>query len=202
MFGTLFPFKRSFLMRYVALTVCLVASALSVASIVHSQDKKNDGKAADMHRAELGYFTSFGGVNVEDKPEARRPTDADFLWWKHRSVISAAGRKLNVRATAISVYVSDCQWNYSVDAGSQITSPAGNGQMAGNGWAYPNGNQFGILIRQGNNYWQINGTTPGAPTQISGLTNTDGVWVSVNDTNGNYGDNWGAFDVNIRVDAQ
>jgi hypothetical protein len=169
---------------------------------VQSQEKKSDDKPAETLRADPGYFASFGGVNVADKPETTKTEAADFGWWKHRSVISPAGRKLAVTATAISVYVSDCQWNYAIDANARITSPTGNGQRAGSGWAFPNGNQFGVLVRQGNNYWQVNGTSAAAPTRITGLTNTDGVWVSVNDTNGNYNDNWGAFDIYIRVDAQ
>ncbi len=61
--------------------------------------------------------------------------------------------------------------------------------------------QFGIVIRQDGKVWQINGSSSSSPTKITGLVNTKGVEIWVSDTNGNQGDNWGAFSVNIREDG-
>jgi hypothetical protein len=59
---------------------------------------------------------------------------------------------------------------------------------------------FLATLEQGNNYWNVDSTDPDNPTRITGLSNTLPVSATVNDTNGNYNDNGGAFDIHLRKD--
>ena len=184
--------------RLTATSLIVVMTFSIHSSVTGAQD------VAKAIKGDVGLLDSYAANAAEDAPTKREEgveskETASFLFWKHRAVTH--GRTLNVRATAISVYIPDCHWHYSRSTRSLITTPRGTGNRAGSGWMFPDANQHGIVIRQDGRYWQINGTSSSSPTRITGLTNTKGVEVFVNDTNGNLGDNWGAFDVRIRIDA-
>lgn len=151
----------------------------------------------------MRHQTSPGEMDSTPKsaPAQAAGSERAFQCWMHPAVNYAGGTPIGDRATAVSVYISDLSWHFAGNSGV-ITNPAGNGQDAGSGWQYPNAKQFGIVLYQNNgNYWQINGTSPSNMTRITGLLNTSPIYFAVNDTRGNYGDNWGSYIVCVQVDA-
>ena len=159
-------------------------------------------KETEKFSAEPGYLQSFP-LGPDQGPQT--PTDQLALnagYTKYNNV----GVNLNTRllgtngTTQISVYARDIRWRYGFGNRPDMVTPTGEGGQGGSGFRFRNAHRFGITIYQGNNYWNVTSTNPNRPTVITGLSNTEPVRITVNDTNGNYSDNYGAFDIYIRKD--
>ena len=128
---------------------------------------------------------------------------ASFLYWTACPVNYQGGLRLFtggsvLRASRIKVYAFNVKWRYAANS-ETITSPTGNGKTSGGGFVYPGAKEFGLVIRQpGESANQISSQSLGSPDNFS-LVNTKDIYVDVNDTNGNYGDNWGCFSIGIEV---
>ncbi len=195
------------LMRVTALFVVILAVfSVVVAKPAEEKDSRkgsNDaGKEATMFTAPEGWLRSLpvGGVRAAAKPKSKALADAGYSWFNNVGVNTNVTLNGTAGSTAISVYASDIDWSYAFGSSPRIESPAGEGGTAGGGWQFPNAHRFGIVIFQGNNYWNVESTDPNNPTRITGLSNTTNIVATVNDTNGNYGDNWGSFDLYVRKD--
>jgi hypothetical protein len=161
----------------------------------------NGGKAPAPFTAPAGLLESLPSVKaVKAKPGPAAPSNG-YLYYENMAVNYAGGVTLtdSVGSTQVSVYAGHIRWRFAVNS-VDIFVPTGQGGPAGNGWQYPNANRFGIVLYQGGNYWNVTSTDPNHPTIITGISNTTPVAVAVNDTSGNYGDNWGAFDFYLRRD--
>lgn len=125
---------------------------------------------------------------------------AGYLHGRHCAVTFQEGIvTANVRASRIRVYASDISWNYGPHGSTRITTPNGNGLRAPSGWRYPGYNQFGIVIYQDGLAPQNVIGTSDATAQEFNINNSRDVRINVNDALGTYGDNWGAFDIYIKV---
>lgn len=175
-----------------------VALFAAIASISVAQEER---KPAEKHTAPDGFLQSLPtGTNIKAKePENTAAKAAGFSWYNNCRVNGNSRLLGSDGTTQISVYAGDVDWNYAFDS-PVVTSPSGDGGTAGNGWRFPNAHKFGIVIYQGNNYWNVTSTSSSNPTVISGISNTQPVYVTVNDTNGNYDDNGGAIDIYLRKD--
>lgn len=137
---------------------------------------------------------------IDATPESSPNDQAGGFTWYNNSRVNGNTRLLGTQGTTqISIYARDVKWRYAFGSGA-IRSPRGNGNYAGSGWRFPNARQFGIVVYQGNRYWNVQSTSSSSPTVISGISNTQPIVVTVNDTNGNAKDNGGAFDIYIRKD--
>jgi hypothetical protein len=177
------------------------AMLLGQAPATAQQQTRQDG-VATANKIDAGFLQSLPTVGAASQMKDTKAEAAGFTCWVHMAVNYPGGNPIPVRATAVSVYASDLNWHFASGSNSVITSPSGSGAGAGGGWQYPNAAQFSIVIYQGGNYWQVNSLDSNNPTKISGLTNTQDIFVAVNDTQGNYGDNWGSYYICLRVDAQ
>lgn len=151
--------------------------------------------------ADEGYLESFP-IDADLPPE--KPTDeklsrAGFSWYNNCRVNGNSTLLGTSGTTQISVFAQDVSWRYAFN-GPVVTTPTGNGGTAGNGWRFPAAHRFGIVIYQGNNYWNVTSTSSSNPTVISGISNTQPIVVTVNDTINNFTDNGGAIDIYVRKD--
>ena len=134
-----------------------------------------------------------------EKASSDEAVDAGYGWYNN-CCVNGNSRLLGIEgATQISVYTRDINWRYSF-SGRTITSPTGDGASSDTNWRFPYASNFGIVIFQGNNYWAVKSTDPTNPTVITGLSPSEPVIVTVNDTVSNYADNGGAFDLYLRKD--
>ena len=182
--------------RYLA--VGLFMSCLSTIAI--AQQKR--GEPAETFEAPEGYLQSLpaGPELSAVEPEEKEIREAGFSWYNNVGVNLNTTLLGTSGTTQISVFAGDIRWRYAFGNAPDVTSPQGDGGSGGAGWRFPNAHRFGIVIYQGNNYWNVRSTSSTNPTVITGLSNTQNIIVTVNDTNGNYGDNNGAFDIYIRKD--
>ncbi len=180
------------------------AATAAVASAAHanaSSAQENRPANANVYLAEPGYLDSFSsGPSVAPAvPVDQQALNAGFSWYNN------VGVNLNTRligtsgTTQISVYARDIRWSYRF-TGPNIRRPEGNGGQGGDRYRFPLAHRMGITIYQGDRYWNVTSMSANSPTVIAGLTNTEDVIVTVNDTNGNYSDNHGAFDIFVRRD--
>jgi hypothetical protein len=144
---------------------------------------------------------SYTIVNSQ-KPVRQFFVEEGYLYWNNLGVSNQSGACLYhngnpLLARTIQVYCDDICWQYAYDGvNSTITSITGNNVQADNQWAYPGHFQFSILLFQkdGSSHFLYPGVnslslqTPGSP-----------IYVNVNDTVGNYGDNSGSFDMHIKI---
>jgi subtilisin family serine protease len=160
------------------------------------------GFAAERHTAPDGYLQSLPqGPELQGiQPDDTVAQSAGFSWYNNVGVNLNTTLLGTNGTTQISVYARDIRWNYAFGSSPSISSPSGNGGSGGSGWRFPTAHKFGITIYQGSNYWNVTSTSSGSPTVITGLSNTANIIITVNDTNGNYDDNSGAFDIYIRKD--
>ncbi len=160
-----------------------------------------DVKPAERFKAPKGLLESLPAARATKAAKAAPTPSGGYLFYMNNAVNYPGGCTLNGSegSTQISVYASHISWRYAVNS-EDVVSPTGDGGPAGGGWQYPNANRFGIVIYQGGNYWNVTSTDPNNPTVITGISNTTPVGVAVNDTTGNYGDNWGSFDLYLRRD--
>jgi hypothetical protein len=197
--------------RYVfVFALCGVASLamlpLAAAKKVDEADeKKHDdkkGKEAKKFTAAEGWLKSLprGPELKSTKPLQEAVRTAGYGWYNNVGVNLNTTLTDTVGSTAVSVYAADIRWRYAFGSSPDVTSPTGDGGTGGAGWQFPNAHRFGIVVFQGSNYWNVESTDPANPTKITGLSNTTPIVVSVNDTNGNYGDNSGSFDLYVRKD--
>lgn len=176
-----------------AMMVCLCVITMG------QQTRADD--VAEEFTAPDGYLESLpGGIPIDsEEPNDKDAKTAGFSWFNNCGV--NIGTKLNGTSgtTKISVYARDVSWWYAI-GGRKVTSVKGDGGSGGSGWRFRNAHKFGVVVYQGNSYWNVNSTSSSSPTVINLPSNTLPVSVWVNDTNGNYGDNAGAFDIYIRKD--
>lgn len=182
-------------LRILSVIVCITLVSISVA------EEKGDSKSAPKYSAPEGFLKSLpAATDIQArKPEDESVGTAGFGWYNNCRVNGSSRLLGSDGTTQISVYARDVDWNYSVTSPT-VTSPSGDGGTAGSGWQFPNAHKFGVVIYQGGNYWNVTSTSSSSPTVISGISNTQPVLVTVNDTNGNYGDNGGAVDIYLRKD--
>ncbi len=178
----------------------LIIACVSVATTSNAQEKQQPN-VAKKYTAPGGFLESLptGPDNQVEVAEDKESRDAGFGWYNNNRVNGNTRLLGSDGTTQISVYARDVKWRFAF-GGRAVTSPSGNGGTAGGGWRFPNAHKFGIVIYQGNNYWNVTSTSPSSPTVISGISNTQPVLVTVNDTNGNYSDNGGAIDIYLRKD--
>jgi len=160
-----------------------------------------DFKQSDKDR-KRGVLESLGKAEAVKSLNSPATPTGGYLYYENLASNFPGGVTLTDSggATQISVYVNHINWHYSYSGSTVITSPSGQGGAGGGGWQYPNANRFGVVIYQGGNYWNVTSTDPNNPTIIAGISNTTPISVTVNDTSGNYGDNWGAFDFYLKRD--
>jgi len=187
-----------------AMGAILVPAFMSPAGTVQANDKDKTGDKTK--KAEVGPFKHGSGILntfpfTPAKQTKPKVLESGFADWGHYPVNFQGGYGATIGATSIKVYIDDIEWYYSTSADSGVRSPDGNGQPADGGWQYPDVRQFGVVLYQPgiNSYWRITGTDPNSATAVTGLVNTKGVWIAVNDVNGTYNDNWGSFKVHIKI---
>lgn len=174
------------------------AVATVIASIANAQVKTESSPRLD---APDGFLQSLpAGPDVNPKqPDDNDSRNAGFGWYNNCQVNGSSRLLGSEGATQISVYARDVDWRYAFN-GPEVNSPSGTGGPAGSGWRFPNANRFGIVIYKGNNYWNVTSTSSSNPTVITGISNTTPVYITINDTTGNYSDNGGAVDIYLRKD--
>jgi hypothetical protein len=191
-----------------AVLLSLLAGATLALVPAKSDGEKDTKKIANKEGTEVKRFTAPEGwlkslprgyARKGIKPRNSKALDSGFGWYNNCAVNNVTDLLGSSGTTAISVYADDVDWMYAF-GGPHVTSPIGDGGIAGDGWRFPNAQRFGIVVFQGNNYWNVESTDPNNPTRITGLSNTTDILVTVNDTNGNYGDNGGSFDLYLRKD--
>lgn len=174
-----------------------LVSATAVDAAVQTLDADQGGAGFE---ESTGYLQSLPIAAEEQAQPADGPDSAPgFGWYNNLRVNGNTTLTDTVGTTKISVYARDVRWRYAFGSGA-VTSPGGNGGSGGSGWRFRNAHRFGIVVYQGNRYWNVTSTSRTQPTVITGLTNTLPVVVTVNDTNGNYSDNGGSFDLYVRKD--
>jgi hypothetical protein len=189
--------------------LCAVPLALLPLIAARAADEKDakkpddkTGKEAKRLTAPDGWLKSLpvGFTRRASKPKDKTRLAAGYAKYNNCGVNLSTTLNGTAGSTAISVFADDVEWQYAFGSAPTVTSPAGDGGVAGGGWRFPNAHRFGIVVYQGNNYWNVDSTDPNNPTRITGLSNTTDIIVAVNDTNGNYADNSGAFDIYVRKD--
>jgi hypothetical protein len=125
------------------------------------------------------------------------------LFYKHLPVNVEGGVRLldfqsaNLRAKRIRAWVDDVAWRYAF-GGPTIDTPLGNGAGADANWVFPGFVQFHVILFQpGGITFHFNGT-PGNEQEFV-LDNTLDIIINVNDVKGTYGDNNGAYSLNVEV---
>ncbi|QDV53035.1 hypothetical protein [Gimesia fumaroli] len=178
----------------------VLATILCLTSISTAQDKKAED-VAKKNTAPDGYIESLpGGIPTDaQEPEDRTAKTAGFGWYNNCGVNIPTTLNGTNGTTKISVYARDVSWWFA-RGGRKIRNVQGDGGAGGSGWRFPNAHKFGVVIYQGNSYWNVNSTSSSSPTVINLPSNTLPVTVWVNDTNGNYSDNAGAVDIYLRKD--
>jgi hypothetical protein len=191
------------MVRYASLSAVIGLAALATFLLANEKGADAKGSVAEKFTGPEGYLKSFPTGSelkpVQPKSEALR-TAGFFAWYNNVGVNLFTTLLGTDGTTQISVFANDIRWRYAFGNAPDVTSPTGDGGSGGGGWTFPNAHRFGIVVFQGGNYWNVESTDPNNPTVITGLSNTQPIQVTVNDTNGNYGDNSGAFDIYIRKD--
>jgi hypothetical protein len=110
-------------------------------------------------------------------------------------------------ATSISVVARNVLWRSKDTRGNayiEINRARGQAQLAPNSdtWRFDGLNKFAIVV------WQLGGIekvvrseSQANPTLITGLNNTRPIFVQVNDLARKYSDNFGAFDLLVRIES-
>lgn len=123
----------------------------------------------------------------------------DWLWFNNLSVMGEVTLKMPIKTTRIEIYAADVRWHCKTEGEKGlVTKATGTGRVANDEYKYPSARVNGIVLLQGNRYWNIGSQNQSDPTVITGLTNVDNIRTAVNDKRRYYGDNWGAFDLFLR----
>jgi hypothetical protein len=171
-------------------------------------EEKSGHKPSPVESEKKGAFMAPEGylksLSVEaaakpEQPDRRDASDAGFSWYNNCRVNGNTNLLGTEGTTQVSVFAQDVAWRYAF-GGPLVNSPTGDGGSGGSGWRFPNAHRFGIVVYQGDRYWNVDSSDPSSPTVISGLSNTVPITVTVNDTNNNYDDNGGAVDIYVRRD--
>ncbi len=193
-----------FLAAFCAATLALLQPSAARGPAEKDAKKPDDkkGKEAKRFTAPEGWLKSLpaGFTRRASKPREKALLEAGYSKYNNCGVNLSTTLNGSAGSTAVSVYAADVEWDYAFGGSPTVTSPQGDGGVAGAGWRFPNAHRFGVVVYQGGNYWNVDSTDPGSPTRITGLSNTTDIVVTVNDTNGNYADNSGAFDIYFRKD--
>jgi len=126
------------------------------------------------------------------------------LFYKHLAVNSEPGLRLlgvdgnSLRASKISIWVDDIFWRYAF-GGPAIESPLGNGTQPPGNFQYGFA-AFGIVLLNPTqaSIFSVRSDSPANPQEVL-LNNGLDIVINVNDVIGTYGDNNGAYSLNLTV---